>query len=113
MAGVDSRSDGSNSSGIVPGGGPSPELPWAPQPAMLPAGTGTKVATPATASVVVAGMTFNVTTSVSGPPGRARFVPPAEPVPPVAFHDVVTGIENVSRPVNVGVRVACRYNFRY
>jgi len=68
---------------------------------MLPAGTGTNVATPCTFSVVVAGITLNVMFKVAAPPGRA--VPPAEPVPPALLKTVVTGIEKVSRPVKPGV----------
>jgi hypothetical protein len=68
---------------------------------MLPAGTGTSVATPGTESVVVEGITFSVMVNVVGPPGGDE--PPAEPVPPALFRTVVTGSKNVSVPVKVRV----------
>jgi hypothetical protein len=82
------------------GAGPFPGLPGGVQPVMLPAGTGTEVATPCvTLKVVAEGITFNVTASVAGPPGRA--LPPAAPAPPTEFHTVLTRMENVSVPINV------------
>jgi hypothetical protein len=49
----------------------------------------------------VAGITFKMRFSVAGPPGQSE--PPADPVPPDLLQTVVTLIENVSCPVNVGV----------
>jgi len=85
----------------APAAGPIPAFPPTVQLLTLPAGTGTVIGAPLAVNVTVEGITFNVIANVAAPPGRE--LPPAEPVPPAPFHTVVTGIENVSTPVKVGV----------